>query len=45
MVGENIDIGEMTYKTVSAVTNDVYFYGNASISEVRLAECKHGIVK
>jgi hypothetical protein len=44
-VGENVDIGEMLYKTVSAVNNDVYFYENASATEASLAECKHGLVK
>jgi hypothetical protein len=42
MVGENVNIGEMLYKPL---TNDVYFYENASATEARLAERKHGVVK
>jgi hypothetical protein len=45
IVGENVDMGEMLYKTVSAVTNDVYFYENASATEASLAERKQGVVK
>jgi hypothetical protein len=45
MAGENVDIGEMLYKIVSAVTNDVCFYENASSTEVSLAERKHGGIK